>query len=282
MKLVDQSACLLAISNHKNTMYNYEDPYPLMEFAGRTCYKSRNKSTKDSAKPFVEMLKSKEHTSVLEHSWEIRKYSKCVYPDINKKYLNVSDSTVNSNEIFVAGNAIAFQNWKYKNKDNFTLPNEDDIYSLYKGKKWKMFSATLWLITNRAIANELERHRRASYAQESTRYVRYSPTVKEIEIILPKWIDVTKMSKEDMIWFELQEHSENTYYKLIDRGWTPEKARGVLTLDLKTEVVVSMTWSRWMYTIGKRCANDAHPQIIELMNMVRNNLEYYEKGLFVK
>jgi thymidylate synthase (FAD) len=40
----------------------------LIERAGRTCYKSEDRMTKDSAVKFVEMIKSYEHESVLEHA----------------------------------------------------------------------------------------------------------------------------------------------------------------------------------------------------------------------
>ena len=40
----------------------------LIEYAGRTCYKSEDKITTESAKQFVKMIKSRGHYSVLEHS----------------------------------------------------------------------------------------------------------------------------------------------------------------------------------------------------------------------
>lgn len=43
-------------------------PLELIEFAGRTCYKSEDKITEDSARSFVAMLTKRGHHSVLEHS----------------------------------------------------------------------------------------------------------------------------------------------------------------------------------------------------------------------
>jgi len=43
-------------------------PLQLLEKAGRVCYKSEKKITKNSAKKFVEMLNKRGHHSVLEHS----------------------------------------------------------------------------------------------------------------------------------------------------------------------------------------------------------------------
>ncbi len=45
-----------------------EDPLQLIEKAGRTCYKSEDKMTGDSAKKFVEMVIKRGHHSVIEHA----------------------------------------------------------------------------------------------------------------------------------------------------------------------------------------------------------------------
>lgn len=41
--------------------------YKQIELAGRTCYKSEDKITEDSAPRFVDMLISRGHTAMLEH-----------------------------------------------------------------------------------------------------------------------------------------------------------------------------------------------------------------------
>lgn len=43
-------------------------PLELIELAGRTCYKSESKITKDSSKKFVEMITKRRHESVIEHA----------------------------------------------------------------------------------------------------------------------------------------------------------------------------------------------------------------------
>ena len=45
----------------------YEGMLKHIELCGRVCYKSEDKISEDSAKDFVEMLKSRGHLSVLEH-----------------------------------------------------------------------------------------------------------------------------------------------------------------------------------------------------------------------
>ena len=66
MKLVKQSVKILRVT------FN---PLGLIEEAGRVCYKSENKITKDSTKPFVETLLNKyHHESVIEHSVATMKF----------------------------------------------------------------------------------------------------------------------------------------------------------------------------------------------------------------
>ena len=45
----------------------FEGIYKQIEFAGRTCYKSSNKITEDSAKSFVDRMIKSGHGSMLEH-----------------------------------------------------------------------------------------------------------------------------------------------------------------------------------------------------------------------
>lgn len=45
-----------------------ENPIQLIELAGRTCYKSEDKITEDSAKKFVESVTRRGHHSVIEHA----------------------------------------------------------------------------------------------------------------------------------------------------------------------------------------------------------------------
>ena len=59
MKLIDQSFRIIEMTRY---------PMELIEEAGRTCYKSGEKITKDSADKFVSMLISRGHHSVLEHA----------------------------------------------------------------------------------------------------------------------------------------------------------------------------------------------------------------------
>jgi len=57
---------ILVKPSHK--ILNVKASLQLIELAGRTCYKSENKITEDSAKEFTEMVIKRGHHSVIEHS----------------------------------------------------------------------------------------------------------------------------------------------------------------------------------------------------------------------
>lgn len=59
MLLVKPSATIIALSQY---------PLGIIEEAGRTCYKSEDKITAESARPFAEMILKRGHESVLEHA----------------------------------------------------------------------------------------------------------------------------------------------------------------------------------------------------------------------
>ena len=58
MKLIDQSVAII---------YPVSKPLEVIERAGRTCYKSEDKITPDSAARFVERILKRGHESVIEH-----------------------------------------------------------------------------------------------------------------------------------------------------------------------------------------------------------------------
>lgn len=128
---------------------------------------------------------------------------------------------------------------------------------------------------DRAIANELVRHRIASFAQESTRYCNYSKEKfgGELSFIRPYYIDVTDADKKresaeytpGSTWLDSCESAEILYKDMIALGMRPEQARCVLPLCLKTEIVVTANYREWRNIFKLRTPVAAHPQMRELM-----------------
>ena len=139
--------------------------------------------------------------------------------------------------------------------------------------------ATVRIITDRGVLAELTRHRLASFSVESTRYVNYSK--KGLEFIKPcfwdfepintlqydKWSD-GKLSQYQL-WLTAMQHAENTYLQLIKSGATPQEARSVLPMSLKTEIIMSANLREWLHIFKLRCSEKSHPSIREIMIPLR-------------
>ena len=124
-------------------------------------------------------------------------------------------------------------------------------------------SLTFKVRTNRAIANEIVRHRLASYSQESTRYVKYD----DIEFI--PWIDPRGLMVEYVYNLEdLYTDLEFLYKKLIEDNFKPEEARDILPNCTATTLVMTMNFRELRHFLKLRLDKAAHPQIRELAGMI--------------
>ena len=119
-------------------------------------------------------------------------------------------------------------------------------------------SITVRFVTDRAIANELVRHRIAAYSQESTRYCNYKD---KIEFIYPKNVS----DKQLQLIMEACACAAATYQTLIADGATPEVARDVLPLCTKTELIATYNLREWRHILRLRTDKAAHPKMRELM-----------------
>ena len=120
--------------------------------------------------------------------------------------------------------------------------------------------------TDRAIANELTRHRLCSFAQESTRYCNYSKDKfgAEVTFIRPEWIR-DYYTHEASLWADICYMAARNYKELLDNGLKPEDARCVLPLSLATKLVMTTNYAEWRHILKLRTSKAAHPQMRALM-----------------
>ena len=137
---------------------------------------------------------------------------------------------------------------------------------------------TVKFICDRAIANEFVRHRVFSFAQESTRYCRYSSDKfnGELTFIQPCWLNeevlklygpyhtVVRDKSSESIFIANLNNAERDYIDLVKSGWKAEEARNVLPLSLKTELYMCGFAEDWEQFFKLRTASNAHPQAKEL------------------
>ena len=134
-------------------------------------------------------------------------------------------------------------------------------------------SLTIQFTIDRGVSHELVRHRLASYSQESTRYCNYSKGKfgGEITVIQPCYLDPNSIQYE--LWKRSCEAAEDAYMALLESGLTPQEARAVLPMSLKTEVVMTANLREWRTVLKQRLSPAAHPQIREVMQMVLDALK---------
>lgn len=120
-------------------------------------------------------------------------------------------------------------------------------------------------IVDRGVMAELTRHRLASFSVESSRYCNYSKDRfgGEITVIRPCFIE--KNTRVWYLWKTAIEDAEMSYFRILDEGFSPQEARSVLPMSLKTEVVMTANIREWRAVLRLRTDKAAHPQMREVM-----------------
>ena len=129
------------------------------------------------------------------------------------------------------------------------------------------YTITIKFTVDRGVSHEIVRHRVASFAQESTRYVNYSKGQygAEITVIKPCFFDEGTDAYD--AWETGCKAAEQAYMKLIELGRIAQEARDVLPTSVKTEVVMTAAVSEWRHFFNLRAADStgaAHPQMKEV------------------
>ena len=113
------------------------------------------------------------------------------------------------------------------------------------------------IITDRGVSHEIVRHRVASYAQESTRFINYKEGVTFIE---PLSIE-NSPTRVQFGFRQALYDIEQKYKFLIENGLKPQDARAVLPNALKTEIVMKANLREWRHFFQLRCDKAAHPEM---------------------
>ncbi len=265
-----------------------EGVYKQIELAGRTCYKSYDKITEDSAKEFVDRMIKSGHGAMLEHG---------------TVYLHIPNDDINRNFYYSRyrrnqySKCNYFENIHGKPSMNLCITTNmrvliengwlNDLQYLCKPTEYHAKRVTIKFICDNGVAREFCRHRVFSFAQESTRYCNYSKNKfgNELTFIQPCWgmSHTGNYHGIDNFDGDYYEHNlrdaEQYYFKLLELGWKPQQARNVLPLALKTELVMTGFVSDWKHFFELRDANSAHPQAKELAHPL--HMEFLSRGYLV-
>ena len=262
----------------KQEKYDLLHVFKFIELAGRTCYKSENKITEDSASEFVDRMIKSGHGAMLEHGtiYLTIPVSDISNPIIYKYILN------SYSKIFIDfTNSYITTNYRVLIENNWL----DDLKYISEPYLFHTKRTTVKFICDRGVSHEFVRHRVFSFAQESTRYCNYTKDKfnNELTFIIPCWIKDLEEgnyyayceyhhSKNDSSkrWFDSCMSSEFVYTNLIEEGWKPQEARTILPNSLKTELIMTGFNDDWENFFKLRCAPNAHPQAKELADMLKN------------
>lgn len=259
MKLIESSVQII----------EEKDPYKMIELAGRTCYKSENNITEDSAKEFVDRMIKLGHGAILEHG--------TIYLTIAKTAMNIGDP------IFYIRNKYSKVNeddYFYYITTNMRVIVEnnrlDDLQYQVEPTEHHEIRITAKFICDRGVSHEFVRHRVFSFAQESQRYCNYSKDKfnNEITFIRPTWWNYNNYIIEsgERYLCEILQKCEDYYKSLLDMGYKPQEARAVLPNATKTELVMTGFESDWEHFFELRCSKAAHPDAQKLANELKELL----------
>ena len=139
------------------------------------------------------------------------------------------------------------------------------------------------MILDRGVMDEFRTHVGLSHLAESTRYCNYSKDKfgNEITFIKPCWCNIPegdygtpdtlpdklpRMGATEAGLIHALQYSERYYFFLLSEGWTPQQARSVLPLSIKSELISCGFEDAWENFFGRRDAPDAHPMAQEIAN----------------
>ena len=271
-----------------------------IEMAARTCYKSEDKMSENSAEAIVRSLIKNQHEAMLEHgdyTFEVRPATYEAVCRTMQRMRNMGYSapriemSCNSGRPIVSGNIRAWRELLKADEQMSTLfiGHIDPIYTedcdlrdtipnpLVKRIHYDDISdahdrethirQTVKFIIDRGVSHEFVRHRPFSFAQESTRYCNYQKNKfgNTITFISPcYWQEDAPAYKE---WEKSCRVAEAQYFRLLSEDMKPERARAVLPNSLKTELVMTGTLRHWKHFFNLRAlakTGEPHPQAKEV------------------
>ena len=258
-----------------------------IERCGRVCYKSEDRITDDSYEKFVNMLVKRDHARPLEFGTVHLKISSGM---LFEGFLQDLLYCKLYNPAWI----------KYKELPEYTYITTNYRHYLQIIKKCPYVAEyfteqdncyypsryTVHMVLSRGIMDEFRTHVGLSHLAESTRYCNYSKDKfrKELTFIKPSWLKFQGeqiLSSEDNVDHdryiaEIDDdgtlsdflapllRAEKRYNALINKGWTPQQAREVLPLSVKSELISCGFEDAWENFFYRRCANDAHPMAREI------------------
>lgn len=278
MKLINQSFEILEQKD-----FTIKGIKQFIERCGRVCYKSEDRITDDSYEKFVNMLVKRDHARPLEFGTVHLKISSGM---LFEEFLQDLVDYKLYNPAWI----------KYKELPEYTYITTNYRHYLQIIKKCPYIAEyfteqdncyypsryTVHMTLSRGVMDEFRTHVGLSHLAESTRYCNYSKDKfdNQITFIQPSWIildkEIAPINELCLLSGQYDRENPNlrylaslvdanyAYVLLLNKGWTPQQARDVLPLSVKSELISCGFEDAWSNFFYRRCANDAHPMAREI------------------
>ena len=159
----------------------------------------------------------------------------------------------------------------YQSEDRITqdsyLASAADLIARGHEAMLEHASVSVLFTIDRGVANEVTRHRIASFAQSSTRYCNFSQDKfgNEITVIRPCFFRNGTVAYDE--WYEACAVAEQKYFSLLRIGMKPEEARDVLPISTMTKLVMTANLREWRHFFKLRAVGTTgkpHPQMLQV------------------
>lgn len=232
MKLIESSVQII----------EEKDPYKMIELAGRTCYKSEDKITENSAKEFVDRMIKLGHGAMLEHGTIYLKIDKTEDGHLPPARLYWSDK-------FICDRGVSHEFVRHR---VFSFAQESQRYCNYSKDKFNnelTFIKPTWLNIPTG---------------DYTYWDGDWCDIDNMKIQLPSDNGIA----DNFLW--CLNNAGMQYRLLINKGLKPQEARAILPNATKTELVMTGFESDWEHFFGLRCSGAAHPDAKKLADELKS------------
>lgn len=295
MKLIRQD---FNIVNQKG--FSIKDIKKHIEYCARISYKSQDRITDDSYEKFVNMLEKRDHARPLEFGTVHLKMPWKTFNNfagfcISKGFWDSCWIKYNIDRESEDKMVYITTNYRYYKKLGTLKPlyGYIDIEEFFTEEDNKFYPKryTVHFITSRGIMDEFRTHIGLSHLAESTRYCNYSKDKfnNQITFIKPSWITLDKeitsinelclrsgqydIGNPNLRYLASLVEANYTYILLLNKGWTPQQAREILPLSIKSELISCGFEDAWSNFFYRRCAKDAHPMAREIATKVKDKFK---------
>lgn len=258
--------------------------YKMIELAGRTCYRSENNITENSAKDFVDRMIANGHLSILEHGTvylvaETKLVNYYIHPEDGEdeeynpleKYYDNKYSYVNIGEDY---NLYVTTNLRVLVENDWL----DDLQYICEPTEFHEKRICVRYVSDIHFYKDCTRHRPFSWAIESTRFCNYirKRFGSSVTFATPIWLK----DEEQEEFEEDLKTIESIYFKWINKGWQPQQAAYFLIQGTKAEIVMTGFISDYRHFFDLRSkiakTGEPHPTVVELVEPLRQ--EFISRG----